>query len=153
MAAKPKPKPRAQKKPAAKGIARKELEVAQKVRPVKRATSRKHVTLGQENPASATTLPAPTSTGTRTSARRKCTGAQPVVPTLDRGMPTHYCHLQLTAPTGTATPVAVSEVSRDLSPAETDVIMSPEVAAELASLCGECSTCFVACLEIFFFFS
>ncbi len=68
-------------------------------------------------------------------------------------MLTRHCHPRLTAligtaaptgtvaPTCTATPVATSEVSRDLSPAETD--MSPEVAAELASLRGECSTHFV----------
>ncbi len=156
MASKSKSKPRAQKKPVAKGLARKELEVAQKVLPVRKATSRKRVTLGQENNSPVTAAPAPvtllapTSTGTRTSARRMRTGAQPVVPTLDKGMLTCYCHPRLTTPTGAA-PVAVSEVSQDLSPVETDTVMSPEVAAELASLHGEYSPCFVCASKINFF--
>ncbi len=154
-----KSKTRAQKKPAAKGLARKELEVAQKVLPVRKATSRKRVTLGQENhspvtaaPASVTLL-ASTPTGTQTSATRTHTGAQPVAPILDKGMLTCYYHPQLTALTGNATPVAVSEVSQDLSPVEMDTVMSPEVAAEFASLRGEYSTRFVRASKINFFFS
>lgn len=145
----PKSKSRAQKKPAAKALAAKESKVAQKIPSILKATSRKRIV---ENHPPVTTPPVtlPTSTSTRVSTRRMRAGAEPVVPTLDKGMSTCYCHSQLTALTGYAAPAAaVSEASRDSSPVESAVesavesptetrtVMDSEVAAELASLRGK----------------
>lgn len=74
-------------RPAAKDLAQKE-QVAQKAAST---ASRKRATLGKENPpATATATPASTSAPTLVGGTR--TGAQPVVPAPDKGMPVRDHH-------------------------------------------------------------
>src|SRR5258708_2596845 len=96
--------PGAKKKPAAKAPAQ-ERAVARKSSSAQRVASRKCVTLGEEDhlPVTATQASAPSlvstsapslvSTSAPTSVRRTRTptGAWPLVPASDKGMPTCYC--------------------------------------------------------------
>jgi hypothetical protein len=73
-------------RPAAKDLAQKE-QVAQKAAST---ASRKRATLGKENTTANANL---ASTSAPTLVRGTCTGAQPVVPALDKGMLIYHCHL------------------------------------------------------------